>query len=80
MRAGDYEEVDCGNPDVLGFARRTENEEILILLNMSAVRQNISLENAFVKKIIFTTRGEKCVGSDTMHTLDPYLGIIGLVG
>lgn len=77
LQTGDYEAIDAGRLDVLCFCRKTNDEEIYIIMNLSADQQEIKLSKGEIRKVLFSTSENAVADAGRVRTIEPYEGIIG---
>jgi alpha-glucosidase len=75
LQVGDYEELDTGNEEVFCYRRKSNEDELLVVLNMSADRQKVILPRT-VKQILLNNMRNWVQIVDPTPTLLPYQGII----
>lgn len=70
LKIGDYIPFDCQNEAILGYIRKKEDKEILVLINFSNKNQSLTLPDAKLN-LIFSTQKNNITGY-----LQPFEGCI----
>jgi glycosidase len=75
LQVGDFQVFELDNEDILSYFRFIEEEKILVVLNMSAVTQQVTLP-CKVSQILLNTLKNWIHIEDPAPSLLPYQGVI----
>lgn len=75
LQVGDYQVIDIGDDQVLCYSRKYQEDELLIVLNMSAEKQVVTLPRK-VSQILVNNMKNWVHIEDSTPTFLPYQGII----
>lgn len=75
LNSGDYESLTTSNMSVLGYRRFSENENLLVLHNLSSKEVTISLDALEGATLIYTSNATQVLSSNTL-TLPGYTSVI----
>jgi alpha-glucosidase len=76
LQLGEYNEIICGNEEVLSYTRTGEKQGFLIILNLSDHQQKAQFKSLPKIDAVITNTKENLVRNGTEIMLQPYQGLI----